>query len=357
MVSGSTWRTRAASLGALALVLSTAAGARAQSSGDQAAAEALFKQGRDLMASGHLAEACPKLAESQRLDPGTGTLLNLAICYERNGQLASAWVTYKEAATAAQKTDQPERAQLARRKAAELEPKLPTLTIVVPAAADRPDLQIRRDGEAIGRAGWGVPIPVDPGVHSVEATAPGRKAWQGQTSIEGVAAQASLEVPPLAELPTDTATTTPPAAGAPATSAVAPAASASLAPTAPTPASHGSAHGSTQAAIGLVAGGVGVAGLIVGATFGLIAASDNKDAKNNCPTNSTCNGQGFASNNSALHAATASTVAFVAGGVLTAAGLVLYLTAPSDSPRASGRLVLSPLVGAAAGGLALHGEW
>jgi hypothetical protein len=191
-------------------------------------------------------------------------------------------------------------------------------------------------------------------VHSVEATAPGRKAWQGQTSIEGVAAQASLEVPPLAELPTDTAMTTPPpAAGAPATSAAPPAASAALAPIAPARAS----HGSTQAAIGLVTGGVGVAGLIVGATFGLIAASDNKDAKNNCRTDSSCNAQGFASNNSALHAATASTVAFVAGGVLTAAGLVLYLTAPSGSPRSSGRLVLSPLVGAAAGGLALHGGW
>jgi hypothetical protein len=347
MVSGPTLRGRAASLGAMMAIAGASATAGAQSSAGQAAAEALFKQGRDLMASGHLAEACPKLAESQRLDPSTGTLLNLATCYERNGQLASAWVTYKEAATAAQNTEQPERVQLARRKAAELEPKLPTLTIVVSAAADRADLQIRRDGEVVGRPGWGVPIPVDPGMHAVDAMAPGRKAWQGQADVEGVAAQASIEVPPLAETATDAV----PSAPAP----LAPASplSALSAPTPPPPVS----HGSEQRAMGLVAGGVGLAGLVVGATFGVIAQSDNNNAKHNCPTETSCNPQGFAATTSALHAATASTIAFVAGGALIGVGLVLYLTAPADSPRSSGRLGLSPIVGANAGGLALHGGW
>ncbi len=347
MVSGAKWRSSAAPLGALALIAAMASPARAQSSGDQAAAEALFKQGRDLMASGHLAEACPKLAESQRLDPGTGTLLNLATCYERNGQVASAWVTYKEAATAAQNADQPERAQLARRKAAELEPKLSMLTIVVPPAADRTDLQIRRDGETIGRPAWGVPIPVDPGVHSVEATAPGHKAWQGQTSVEGVAAQASIEVPQLAEMAQMTAEATPaPAPPAPSTARLS-----------PLPAGPPAAHGAAQRTAGLVTGGIGVAGLIVGATFGLIAQSDNNDAKHDCPTNSTCSMQGLASTTSALHAATASTVAFIAGGALTAAGIVLYLSAPTGASASGARVGLSPIVGAATGGVALRGGW
>jgi hypothetical protein len=345
MVSGPRWRSGAAPWGAMALIAATTSTARAQSSGDQAAAEALFKQGRDLMASGHLAEACPKLAESQRLDPGTGTLLNLATCYERNGQVASAWVTYKEAATAAQNAEQPERAQLARRKAAELEPKLSMLTIVVPPAADRPDLQIRRDGETIGRPGWGVPIPVDPGVHSVEATAPGHQPWQGQASVEGIAAQMSIEVPPLGEAIAETPT--PPAPPAASTPAVAP----TLA--APPP----EAHASAQRSIGLVTGAIGLAGLIVGTTFGVIAQSDNNDAKNHCPTNSTCNEQGLASTTSALHAATASTVAFIAGGALTAAGVVLYLSAPPAASGSGARVGLSPVVGPATGGVALRGGW
>jgi serine/threonine-protein kinase len=349
MVNGRTWRVRAAMLSAAVTIAGGAATtARAQSSGDQAAAEALFKQGRDLMAAGHLAEACPKLAESQRLDPGTGTLLNLATCYERNGQIASAWVTYKEAATAAQNADQAERAQLARRKAAELEPKLSMLTIVVPAAADRPDLQIRRDGQVIGRPGWGVPIPVDPGVHTIEATAAGRKPWQGQASVEGAAAQASVEVPPLAEVPVEASAPSAPApAAAPAPTAAAPA----LAPAAPP------AHASMQRTLGLVTGAVGIAGLIVGATFGFIAQSDNNDAKTHCKTDTSCDPTGVSQTNSALHAATASTVAFIAGGALTAAGLALWLTAPPGGSESGGHVAVAPFVGPAAGGLALHGGW
>lgn len=137
--------------------------AHAQSVSDQAAAEALFKQARDLMAAGDYAQACPKLVESERLDPSAGTMLNLASCYEKNGQLASAWVTFKGAATAAQKANEPERAKLARGRVAKLEPRLPTLTITVAAEADLPGLVVTRDDEKVGRAEWGTPIPIDPG--------------------------------------------------------------------------------------------------------------------------------------------------------------------------------------------------
>src|SRR6187399_829900 len=70
--------------------------------GDEAAAEALFLEAKKLAAAGKLAEACPKFAESNRLDRGAGTLIHLADCYEKNGQSASAWATFKDAASAAQ---------------------------------------------------------------------------------------------------------------------------------------------------------------------------------------------------------------------------------------------------------------
>ena len=93
--------------------------ARADSSlADKAAAQSLFDEGRKLMTEGKFAQACPKLAESQKLDPGVGTQFNLADCYERLGQTASAWAGFLEAASTAKSMGQGEREKVARERAA-----------------------------------------------------------------------------------------------------------------------------------------------------------------------------------------------------------------------------------------------
>ena len=56
--------------------------AHGASPADRAAAQALFEQGRDLMARDRAEEACPRFEESQRLDSGLGTQFHLATCYE-----------------------------------------------------------------------------------------------------------------------------------------------------------------------------------------------------------------------------------------------------------------------------------
>jgi hypothetical protein len=240
-----------------------------------------------------------------------------------------------------------ERAQLARHKAQELEAKLPTLTIVVPPAADRPDLQITRDREVLGRPAWGVPIPVDPGVHTIEASAPGRKPWQAQATTEGVSSAASVEVPPLEADPT-----LEPAPGA-APGAATPLASAH-APTDSGPAAPPASPGSGQRVAGLVLGGVGVAGIIAGSVFGLVAKSDDNKASQHCLTSDACDSEGITLNDSAHHAATVSTIAFLAGGVLAATGVIVYVTAPR---RGSSAVSLLPMVAPGTGGLALRGGW
>ena len=71
---------------------------------EQAAAEALFQEARQLMKTGAYAEACPKLFDSNRLDTAVGTLLYLGECYEKSGKTASAWTTFLAAAESAHRT-------------------------------------------------------------------------------------------------------------------------------------------------------------------------------------------------------------------------------------------------------------
>src|SRR5262245_4366437 len=111
----------AAGLGLAVLV--AAAPALAQPSPDaRAAAAALFEDGKRLMGENKYAEACPKLEESQRIDPGMGTLYNLSVCFEATGRTASAWVGFREVAQLAAASGQSEREKAARGKASALEP-------------------------------------------------------------------------------------------------------------------------------------------------------------------------------------------------------------------------------------------
>src|SRR4051812_25694935 len=59
-----------------------------------AEAEQLFQEGRRLLDAGRVAEACNVLDASYKSDPNISTLMNLAMCRERNGQLATAWAQY-----------------------------------------------------------------------------------------------------------------------------------------------------------------------------------------------------------------------------------------------------------------------
>jgi hypothetical protein len=166
-----------------ALVLCAVRGALAQSDTQVALAEALYQQGRLLVAEGKYDEACPKFAESHRLEPATGTLLNLAACHEAQGKTATAWIQFNEAFIASRRDRREDRMKFAQEHLAALEPKLSRLTLVVPAEADEPGLELWLDGSLVGLAVRGVPTPVDPGRHVVEAKAPGKKGWQQTVEI------------------------------------------------------------------------------------------------------------------------------------------------------------------------------
>src|SRR5262245_29076470 len=117
----------ASALMLVALGLVAAASAGEPSREAAAAAEAAFDEGKRLAAKRLYEEACAKFEESQRLAPASGTLLNLADCYERLGRTASAWATFRAAAAEARARGKAARDEEARARAAALEPRLSKL--------------------------------------------------------------------------------------------------------------------------------------------------------------------------------------------------------------------------------------
>ena len=305
----------------LALACSIATGARdaaATDAADKSAAESLFRSGRVAMEEGRFAEACPKLAESQRLDPAAGTLMNLAECYAKNGQTASAWVTFTEAARASAARRRDDWQQTAAARARELEAKLPMLVIEVdPAVAKIDGLDIRRDGSSVLTPQWGTAVPVDPGKHTITADAPGRRRWS--TTATAAAGPSRVVVRVVAPEPSKDVTAQP----------VSPAATRASADTRAT--SQPTAWPNVGIAA-LVAGGVG---LVTGIVTGTLASSAASDADRACPTSPCSDRAGLDANRRAHLFATVSTVGFVAGGVLAATGVAILLFAPSSTATAS----------------------
>src|SRR3954447_25768971 len=107
--------------------------ALAQPAGAQA--EVLFRQGRDLLAAGKVAEACSAFEESQKLEAAVTTLLNLAGCREKLGQFATAWGLFLDAERQTRSASDAATRQhrdVAKARAQKLEPRVSKLTINVP---------------------------------------------------------------------------------------------------------------------------------------------------------------------------------------------------------------------------------
>ena len=269
------------------------------------------------MAKKRFSEACPKFEASQQLDPGLGTLLNLADCYEKQGKLASAWAEYREALPLARASGSKLRQDLATERAAALESRLSTMTIrIMGGGQDSTALEVRRDGVPVQPAELGSAIPVDPGEHTVEASAPGKQKWSSRYQVSADATKLAVEVPTLASEASPEATPKPAAPASGERGATAHTASAR--------------SGSTQRTVAVVVGAAGVVGLGLGTVFGLQAKSTWADAKSHCPSYPYgCDTEGVDLHASSNSKAAVSTVAFIAGGAALAVGAVLWFTAGS----------------------------
>lgn len=304
---------------ALVLLLTCEAAHAAGERRDPVAAEALFQQARNLMDAAQDAAACPKLEESQRLDPGVGTLMYLALCYERVGKTASAWSTYRVAASAARNARQLEREGIAKSRADALEPRLSRLVLRVPAQ-HAPGLTVMRDGVALGQAAWNVGVPVDPGTHHIAASALHYLPYAASVEVPPDGAQIVFEVPMLQ-----------PAAQAHEQVRHAdPAPGSRTHPTAPVD-TQGNRLG-TQQWVGIGVGALGAVGFGLGTYFALRSrALDDKANQHRAPGTDIYDDYGFDLNQQALDHRDWARWSFVAGGVALAAGATLFLAAPSSN--------------------------
>lgn len=321
--------------------------------GDPAAAQTLFYDARALMQQNKFTEACPKLEESMRLDPGLGTQFNLADCNEHLGKITSAWAGFLEVAAQAKATNQTDREKVARKRAAALEPRLPKLVVEVSGAPQ--GLEVKRDGVLIGSAAWGTAIPVDPGAHKVTATAPGKQAWETSVqTAEGKTARVSVP----RELPAAPVAVVAPAPA----SGARPAATGGMTTTTASPLEGNQSFpppvvesaGSTQRTIGWIVTGVGIVGVGVGAGFGLSSLGKRDESRDHCVVDA-CDATGVSLRDDAIRNGNIATIATIAGGAAVAGGLVLVLTAPKGTESRVGRIQAVPNVALGGGGFSLQG--
>jgi len=291
-----------------AVVLAFGLGPRAAlaQGADAATAEALFEQGKQLLRAGNAAAACPKLAESQRIDPSTGTLLALAMCHEADGKLASAWAEFISVEARARNEGRLDREQAAHARVQALKPRLSTLEIRVPAeVAALPGLEVRRNGTLQGRGAWNVVVPVDGGEHVIEVSAPGKTAWRGAAAVKTEADAAVLLVPPLA------AKAASPSKAAPADAK----------------------RWGTLEWTGVGLAGAGVVGLGIGGYFLGSALSKNSDSSKDCVGN-VCGPEGSEARRAAVSAGNRATIFAITGGVLAAGGATLFIVGRLRAGRA-----------------------
>ncbi len=320
-------------------------------------ARALFREGRELVNAQKYAEACPKFEQSFLIERGIGTMYNLADCWEKLGKTASAHAMFSSTAEAARSMGQPERAQLARERAAALAPKLSRLVILVGTPAK--GLTLWRDDKQVDQGSWGMATPIDTGSHEIKAVAPGKQPFVAHVEIPEFSGTVSVTVPPLAD-----------AVQAPAAKSAAQRKRVAAAPAdrsekvrqEPTDRPEADSSSGNNRVLALVVGGAGVGAVVAGVVLALDYRSKNDDATSICPSAINCSRAEIERHSQLVDDARSSRnwsyLAFGVGGAAVLGAATIYVTsAPRRESRAA-RIGVSPLSTASGPiGAALHGTW
>jgi tetratricopeptide (TPR) repeat protein len=264
----------------------------------------LFDQGRALMEQKDYARACKKFEESARLDRAVGTVLNLALCYELQGKLATAWARFNEALGLARREGRLDRQRFAEDRIAGLVHRMSRIRIVVPPASRVPGLVVHRNDILLTESAWDEALGVDPGPLAVQASAPGRRPFKTKIDV-GPERDLKTVVIPLLE------------------------------PDAPEPAAPPSNQARTQRLLAYGSGALGLAAIGVGSLFGIRAINRDNTAEDLCPNTNRCDPTAFRVSEQAVADGRLATYFLAGGAVLLGTGGVLFVTLPSERTRAA----------------------
>jgi hypothetical protein len=196
-------------------------------------------------------------------------------------------------------------------------PQVAELTLLMPPNAPR-GTTVKRDGVELAAAKLGVPLAVDPGEHVVTTQAPGGPVTEVTVTLGKAEKQSvTLQVKDALGAPLNG----PPDPGT------------ALTKDAPQ-AVDGQLSGRRVGAY--VAGGVGIAGLILGGVAGGMALGKRAVIKQNCNIGgdaAACNDEGLSAASDATALGIVSTVGFGAGVVGLGVGVALWLTEPARPKR------------------------
>lgn len=308
----------------LAMAVCNPGTARAQTS--EAVAEALFRDGKLYFQAEDYDRACPKLAQSYDIDPAGGTVLLLAICYEKQGKLASAWARYNDALALAKRDAREDRERRAREGLESVEPGLSYIRLAFdPTLHTIAGLTLTIDGTNLPAVS-DTRLPIDPGIHRLVIRAPEYDEWATEVNINTPAEIREISVPLLQRKPVQQqkVTSTPEPASTPLLR---------------TDANSGSEHRTRDSHAwarrsAYVLGGTGLATVAIGSYFGIRAIKLNNQANEICPSSQCREDQldALAKLDDARSNARLSTILIGAGSAAVISAALLWYVYRKDVP-------------------------
>ena len=148
---------------------------------DAAEAESLFAEGQQLKEAGKPEQACVKFRLAlEKNRNAVGTILNVALCDEQAGRIASAHKLFTEAADRAREQNLEEHRKAAEEHKAKLGVQVPHVAIAF--AEQARDMKLVVDDQIVD-INAADDVEIDPGTRTIVVTAPGRVAYKTTVTI------------------------------------------------------------------------------------------------------------------------------------------------------------------------------